>query len=315
MEDKNKWGNTKFLRTLRYWLQPLDTLAVVLVPLVLGAVYRLPAETRRELAFEHADPSLVTAFAGTFVHLGPEHLLANVVTYVAAVSVALLFATMNGTRHRFYAAFGLFLVAFPVVLSYLNLAFVGPVVGIGFSGIVMAFVGYLPMAVAEYFEEHFEIGPRGDLAPLLFIGSLALIGVLSLRSIATDHPRATLATVGVTLLAALSALVYGRAVSHQTDRICRKIRSGLAFPGYVEMATVGIVLVGVVQFVAFPSNPTAGQRTLNIYTHLLGYALGFIIVYTAVETADRRQSLVSSLPSLPRINPRIRHRLYPPYRR
>lgn len=285
MNNKTKSENDAFLRTLQRRLRPIDAVAVVFVPLVLGAVYRMPVETRRALAFEYTDPSPVTAFAANFVHLGPNHLLVNAFTYVAVVSVAILLAAMNGTRRRFYAAFLLFLFVLPVVLSYLNLAFVRPAVGFGFSGVVMAFVGYLPIAVATYLEEWFDIGPRTDLAPVLFFGSLALIAVLSFRSVASDGRAVALATVALTAAAGLVALVYAAAVYDRTGGLLGKVRSALDAPGYVELAVVGVVLVFAVQFAAFPSNPSTGEGTLNLYTHLLGYALGFILVYAAVEAA------------------------------
>lgn len=304
MNNKNKLGGDAFLPTLRRRLRPVDAVAVVLVPLVLGTVYLLPVETRRGLAFEYTDPSLVTAFAANFVHLGPEHLFVNVLTYVAAVSVALLLAAMNGTRRRFYAAFLLFMLAFPVALSYLNLAFVRPAVGFGFSGVVMAFVGYLPMGVATYLEERFDVGPRTDLAPVLFFGSLALIAVLSLRSVAMDGRVAALATVGLPLAAALLALVYAVAVYDRTGGIPERVWSGLDVPGYVELAVLGVVLVFAVPFAAFPSNPSTGGGTLNLYTHLFGYALGFILVYAAVEAVEYLRPHVSTMStSAPRPSP------------
>lgn len=297
MTAKTHQQNDTFLRTVRRRLRLVDGLAVVLVPLVLGVVYQMPSGTRRSLAFEYTDPSLVTAFAANFVHLGPNHLLVNVLTYLAVVSVALLFAAMNGTRRRFYATFLLFLFAFPVALSYLNLAFVRPAVGFGFSGVVMAFVGYLPMAVATYLEEQFDIGPRTDLAPLLFFGSLALIAVLSFRSVTADSNAVALATVGLPLAAAVLALVYAVAVYRRTDGILAKVRSGLGVPGCVELALAGIVLVFAVQFAAFPPDPTAGGSTLNLYTHLLGYALGFITVYGAVETIEYFEPEAPTVPA------------------
>lgn len=280
--NNNTNSNERFFRTLRRRLHPVDALVVVVIPLVLGVVYRMPAKTRRALAFEYADPSLVTAFTAHFVHLGPNHLLLNVITYVAAVSVALLFAAINGTRRRFYAAFLLFLLVFPVALSYLNLAFFRPAVGFGFSGVVMAFVGYLPVSVATYLDEWFDIGPWTDLAPVLFSGSIALISVLSLRSTAAHSRVAAILAVGLTAAAALLALLYALAVFDRTGNLLGKVRSGLDTPGYVELTILGLLLVVGMQFAAFPANPSAGEVTLNLYTHLLGYALGFIIVYTAL---------------------------------
>lgn len=52
-------------------------------------------------------------------------------------------------------------------------------------------------------------------------------------------------------------------------------------PGYAELGAVALGLLLVFPFVAFPPNPGEGGAVLNLYTHLLGFCLAFIVGYVA----------------------------------
>lgn len=64
-----------FVDKVREGFGPVDPLALSAVPVALLAVFSLPLETRRSLAFDYVDPTLVTAFTAHYVHLGTAHLV------------------------------------------------------------------------------------------------------------------------------------------------------------------------------------------------------------------------------------------------
>ncbi|MFB6255922.1 MAG: hypothetical protein ABEH58_04210, partial [Haloplanus sp.] len=209
-----------------------DLALVCSVPLVLGLVALLPLATRRSLVFDYTAPTVSTAVASAFVHLEPGHLLVNVGLYVLIVPVVLILATASGRRRRFYAAFVTFVCAFPPVLSYLNLAIPRAAAGVGFSGVVMAFAGYLPLALAEYLDDRFGVGPATQLAPLLFLASLGLVSVLSLRSV---FGLVGYRAAGLALAALLGALWYGLAIAEQCPNLGANARCLLTTPGSAEL--------------------------------------------------------------------------------
>jgi len=45
------------------------------------------------------------------------------------------------------------------------------------------------------------------------------------------------------------------------------------------VAVAGAVVLAVFPLAAFPTDPAAAGRVVNVYVHLLGYALGFITSY------------------------------------
>lgn len=267
-----------------------DVAVLVAVPLVLTIVFRSPREMRSSLVFEYTDPSLLTAFASAFVHFDRTHLLVNVGTYAVVVAVVFALAVTSGHRRQFYVVFFNFVLVFPTLLSYLNLSAVRLSAGFGFSGIVMAFTGYLPVALAEYAETHFDIGPRTAIAPVLAFLSLALMTVLSVRSVIAENTTVLLGVSGLVAATLLSAVLYAVSVSERQPTLRTKLTAAIAQTGYFELGVVGLVLVFGLPFLAFPANPRGASTAVNLYVHLLGYALGFLVTYIVSEYGLRVSS-------------------------
>jgi membrane associated rhomboid family serine protease len=257
------------------------------VPIVLVAVFSLPPSVRQSLVFEYTDPSLVTAFSAPFVHLSLSHLVVNVLGYVIVVAVAYLLSVASGRRRRFFVSFVTFVLVFPVLLSYLNLAVVRPTAGLGFSGVVMAFVGYLPLALADYLDERVGVGPSEALAPVFFFFGIALVAGLSVQSVQRERATVLLGTSGLVLASLLSAALFWLSAPDRTTEALSKVKRATRIPGHVELFSAASVVFVSFLFVAFPSNLADGSTVVNVYVHLLGYALGFITAYTTVTLGAR----------------------------
>lgn len=260
---------------------PRDLIAIAAVPLVLGAVFALPEGLRRSYVFAYMDPTLVTAYTAPFVHLEASHLFVNVVGYAVVVPTAYALSVLSGTRRRFWIAFVTYVVVFPPILSYLNLAILRPMVGLGFSGVLLAFVGYLPVVFADFAAEHFDAGPRETVAPAVFFLGLALIAVLSVRSVVPGN-RTVLLGTGLLVVATVLSAALCSLPSLDRDGRFADLR-GSVRPGYVELFLAAVALFVAVQFAAFPGDPGTASGVVNLYVHLLGYALGFISIYATVQ--------------------------------
>lgn len=268
-------------------LHLVDIAVLFSVPIALLAVFLLPAPTRQSLVFQYTEPTVLTAFTAPFVHLGPAHLVVNVFAYFLVVPVAYLLSVASGCRDRFFVVFVTFVLVFPILLSYLNLAVLRPTAGVGFSGVVMAFVGYLPLALADHLDNRADIGPSETLAPVFFFLGIALIAGLSVQSVQRDRATVLLGTGGLVLTAILSALLYWLSAPDRATDVYRKIRSTTGRAGSVELlGFAGIVFVSFL-FVAFPPEVVDGSTIVNVYVHLLGYALGFISTYATVTFGER----------------------------
>ncbi|WP_123537546.1 hypothetical protein [Halosimplex salinum] len=290
--DNGSEQRRPFARWLAGGARRLDLAVIAAVPLVLVAVFALPEPVRRSLAFDYTRPSVLTAYAAPFVHLEWSHLLVNVLGYAVVVPVAYGLSVASGTVERFRAAFVTFVLVFPPVLSLLNLAVVRPTVGVGFSGVLLAFVGYMPLALADYLSTGFDVGPRHLLSPAVFFTGLTLVAVLSMQSVLFSDPTVLLGTALLVVATLLSAVLFLVAALDRAGATATT-PAALRRSGYVEFGVAaGVVFFGF-PFVAFPPDPAGAGGILNLYVHLLGYALGFMVTYSAVAVDDRVPDLSS----------------------
>lgn len=272
-------GETRqpFLRTLSRSFRLVDLAALVAVPLVLVGVFLLPMEVRRAYMFSYTEPTLLTAFTANYVHLGLGHFMSNLGAYLIVAPIAYLLSALSGHRKRFYVAFVTFLFVFPFVLSYLNLAIERPGLAMGFSGVVLAFVGYLPLALASYLQAQFDLERALDLAAVLFFLGLALTGVLSYPSIET---------YGAAVASVLSAVLYARSFSTDRETLVPDVKAASRATGHFELAFIALFLLVLFILIGFPT-PTMEGVIVNLYVHLLGYALGFIATYCTILLVRR----------------------------
>lgn len=279
--DATEPTTPSFRGQFRRSVRAVDLAAIVLVPVVLVAVALLPSDARLSLAFSYDEPTIRSAFTATFVHIGIEHLLYNVAMYVLVVPVVYTLSVMAGDRDRFYVAFVAFLLVFPVVLSLSNLALPRDGVGLGFSGVNMAFVGYLPVALAGYLRATFDVRAERAIAAALFFVGLALVALLTVRL------TLTVAVAGVAGLAAVGNLLAA-------DVGLPSSRPALGRSGDAELVVVAVFLLAGGLVAAFPPDLTMNGAIVNVYVHLLGYALGFIATTITLRTAP----LIERQPSI-----------------
>lgn len=251
----------------------LDAALILAVPVVLIAVFSLSESVREAYVLEYTAPTFVTMFTSHFVHRTQSHLLANLLGYGFVVPVTYLLCVLSGRRQLFRVVFVSLLVSLPFALSALNLLFIRPRVGYGFSGVVMGYFGFLPLALFGYFERRVAIDVERHHSPILFFLGIATISV-----------AVTSATAVGLLIAGMSLLicgVYAKRLFGSVD-VFGRLSAGLqeTSPGYAELGAVGGVVFLSYPFVAFPSNPIGDGTVVNLYTHLLGFALGFISTYS-----------------------------------
>lgn len=255
--------------------RPSDAAALAVVPALLFAAFALPETTRVSLVLDYESPTLAAAYASHFVHFSVPHLATNLAAYVLAVVPAYCYCALAGRRADFFVTFGVVLVVFPLALSALNVALVRPRVGYGFSGLATAFVGFLPVSLALYARERVAPAVTLDHAPLLFFAGVGVIAALAAPTTALGAIALAGAGVGVAL--------YGRSLWRALGR--SGFRRAAARVGYAEFSVVGALLVVLFPFVAFPQTIAVDGGVLNVYTHLLGYCLGFIAPYGALRAA------------------------------
>lgn len=257
-----------------------DAALLAAVPAALTAIFLLvPESTRMEYVLEYRRPTAVDMYISHFVHFGASHLGSNVVAYALSAVPAYVFCVAAGRRTDFLAAFGVVLAAFPFALSVLNALFVRPSIGYGFSGLAMAFLGFLPVGLTAFVRERLLPGVALDHASLLFFVGSGIIALLLV-------PASPVAFVGV-VVAVVGVAVYVRSLWGAVGG-SSGIRVAASRAGDAEAAATGVVVVLAAPFIAFPGRPAvAGDGyVLNVYSHFLGFCLGFLVPFVALRVAD-----------------------------
>ena len=256
-----------------------DLLAIGLVAIVLAAVSALPRATLEGLTFDVTEPSVVTAYASHFVHLDAVHLLGNLSVYLPAVLVAYLLCVMSGRRRLFLITFVTLLIAFPFALSAMQLVFPRERFVFGFSGINAGFVGLACFALPGYLGA--TISARFDerYAPALLFVVVGLAAVLALpeRGFRFEVAAAALG---------LALVYFGVGVRRQGVPTLRDVKAAVNSPGYFELAGAGFGLLVGYPFVAFQDAVVPQGGVVDVYVHVLGFSLAFIVVFVFVFVSE-----------------------------
>lgn len=266
---------TSILAAIERKGRPIDVLGLAAVPAVLVALFALPGPVKRRLALEFAEPTLLTAFASHYVHLSAAHLLTNVVGYVLVVPLAYLLATAAGRREQFWVVFTVFVLALPFGLSGVTVLVQHSTAGsgVGFSGIVMAFLGYLPITMTSLLGHRTDSQIDGSHSAWLFFTGIAIIAY-----------AAAPGWYGVALAAAalLSAVLFLLPVIEIARSEAGSFRPSLRRPGTIEFLASGVVIYLAYPLVTFPQDLLAFDGRINTYVHALGFCLGYTITYVAI---------------------------------
>lgn len=251
-----------------------DLLVLAGPPVVMIALFAFVSEsTRRELGFALSEPTVQTAYISHFVHLEWSHFAGNVLSYLALV-VVLYVICLVASRRRFWWQFSLaMLLGFPFVLSGLNLALDRTAVVIGASGVNMALLGGMPIAVGSLLHHHREFAMR--LVPVLFLPSIIVITVVG---VPWNY------WVGLTLLGTglLWVLYLLAAVDRHGLPTSTKITNLMRTEPVGELTAMGVVLLVGYPIIVFTGEGTDGV-IVNHYVHLLGFALAFLTGFVAEQ--------------------------------
>ena len=267
-----------FLRETARQSRLLDLMLLAVVPAILVAVFLVPAGTRETLVFEVGSPTLLTAYTSHFVHLSSVHLVGNLVIYLPVVGVAYLLCLLSGRRQLFVITFLTLLLAFPFALSAMQLAFPQDRAILGFSGINAGFVGLACFALVSYVRVNLA-GVDERYAPALLFFTAGLIALVALPS------RGYRIEIGMAAIG-LGLLYVGVAIYRHGFPTRATIVSAVDTPGYFEFAGVGVGLLVGYPFVAFQDAVVPGEGVVDVYVHLLGYSLAFIVVFSFVFLTD-----------------------------
>lgn len=279
--------HSDLLEELRYRSRIVDLVLIALVPVLLVSVYRLPMSAKLSLSLHYVDPTPMAVFASHYIHFTEGHLLSNVLGYIVIVPFTYVLAILARRRREFLLTFATFLFVFPIVISGLNIIIERPRIGYGFSGIAMAFLGYLAVVLADFVSSQLVVDVRDDHSPVLFF---IVIGFIALWAVPV-----TPASLFAASMAGVGGVISSRRLLSDLGSISlRGIRTVAGRTGFFEIAVIGVYLFLLFPFAAFPRHPVGDGRILNIYTHLLGFCLGYLVPYLSFRLLPEIDDRVNS---------------------
>ncbi|MXR50744.1 hypothetical protein GRX03_03875 [Halovenus sp. WSH3] len=257
-----------------------DIAAIISIPLFLVGIFFLPPSIRESFVFETANPTVQAAYGSHFVHRQQFHLLGNLSVYLLVVPITYLLCLLGGRRQLFWITFTVLLTLFPIVLSVMQLLFPRHRSILGFSGINAGFFGFLCVAWVLYAGQRFIGSTSIRYAPAI---PLLLTGVIALITLPDRAWRLEIAAASI-MLGSLYVLLW---ITNTENLSNNRIRAGLTRFGFAELAGAGFGLLVSYPFVGFRSVVTARSGVLDVYIHLLGYSLAFIVVFVYVTVVEQ----------------------------
>ncbi|TQQ82789.1 hypothetical protein EGH24_04945 [Halonotius terrestris] len=215
--------------------------------------------------------TLLTAFTANYVHIDGRHLFDNLLNFWVTLFGLYPLIGIAGWNRQFRRVAVGYLLGVPFVIAWVTLATLGAITdqpSVGFSGIVAAFLGFIPVALAAAASEvtDGEIDPAWAVVP--FLGSLALTFAAPSVWYFPVQPLLAVGCAGFALLAA--GLLWRLDAPSDLGRVARELPPDhlLAF------------LIGTTVFVF----GVAGALVLvplgtNVWGHLTGYVAGFLLPY------------------------------------
>lgn len=245
-----------------------------IIPLILLGIYMMPASITGSFNWDPQKATLISAFMSHYTHTNFQHFIGNLSQYIAIMFLIFCIETKKITFRR---ASLIILLAFPLLLTASELYLAPKLGGLGFSGLLAAFLGYLPYSTYNYLKEK-GIPLKSYFLVLIMLVNFGIM-ILTWQNITVSQYLMVLA--GVLLLAysgrsGLVALVKFLQQQHQKF----KTNKALYFVPMLIAVLASVYMLSLAAIV--PQNINQDGQTVNILVHYLGYAFA-ISMMAALE--------------------------------
>lgn len=261
---------------LRESFQLIDLFMLAGIPVVLIALFALFDGPPSQMILSYENPAWHSTVTAHFVHGSPAHLFANVAAYFIVVPAAYSLALLADRRREFGLIFLIFTLVLPPLLSWSILLATERGIAFGFSGLLMAFVGALPVFIGTFVGKRGRLPSDWDVVRGVFSLGLALI-VARTAQLGEYH-----------LALVLAALAIAGIFLHGPTRAVTNRAQGYMGSSETQLAAVGTGAFVVGLAVGFPGSGHTLAGLTSTYVHLMGFTFGFAISYWLVRLADQK---------------------------
>ena len=278
------WRRTTTAPAAEQWLVVVGLPTLLVVSWLAGLETRFAFRLSAESVWD-SPRTLLTAFTANYAHFGSRHLFDNLLNYWVMLFAIYPLVAIAGWSRQFRLSVLAYLFAAPFGIAVVTLALVNPPTEqfvVGFSGIVAALLGFLPVVLAAAASEQTDRTVRSEWASVPFLFSIAV--VFAVPSGPHFGPHSTLAVgvglVGLTVAGTLWSGLSTRRLRQYSRQLSPDVR--LAF-----LIGATVFVFGVAGALVFVHAGT------NVWGHLSGYVIGFTFPYLAFVLRPR---LVTSVP-------------------
>lgn len=277
MRVKELFTNKSLERIVKN-LEWLDLLLITLIiPLILYLFFLLPKDISSYLVLSSEVFYPWAVFTSAFIHFGMGHLASNIGYFVVfgLTGYWLLFRT--GKRKLFLLLLGVFIFVVPPISSSLSVGLTFLKSTKGFSSVVNALLGLIPVALAYYWREN-DLGKSFENLCFSFL----LIGVSIIPLKYLDNPLMGISIF--TVMVSLGFLLLYRELKRVRPSAPR-VTAGAVYCSFVSFM---VYFVGLHFSIPGPGNivSSSGHPT-NVLSHYIGFLLGILLSYIAIKIKDR----------------------------
>jgi len=262
-------------------------LLVAVIPFILSLLFLLPTSTKDQLILHKDSPQIYTLFTNHFIHKEADHFFNNIASYTVLIMPIYLLNLQAGQRRKFYLMMLSSFTLLPFLLSFLDLL-IPARESLGFSGIVAAFVGFLPYSLSSYLKKSYDWKVR--ISTVLTLVLLFSFGVIAVRLLYYGFTISKLM-----LLAVVWGLVFAKFIIALRGASLKVYLSPLKqmFKRYGLTAIILLVILITIYLERllglFPEEIVVGSSIIGIHTHYAGFVFGFLISYFFVKEEFRKK--------------------------
>jgi len=245
------------------------------IPIAIFLIYYLPSDIKELLVLRSDSLNALTFFTSHFVHEDfANHLLPNMLVYLATALLLYGFLSMLNERRLFYRLFAFNCLAMPFILSLIWIAvcklWSWNTRSLGFSGIASAFLGALVFAYALFLHKTLKVDTF-----YAYMSSILLPALIFVLTYFT--PTTIIATTTILLIATFIPLGY-KTIKSVDPQAKNQFKERIKNPTtiiIVDLLPYFLYLIILIFSLSlFPAQIVQGNTTVNIFIHYTGFVLG-----------------------------------------
>lgn len=261
----------KDLLNIKNTIQPIDLLAVLIIPLIISVIFLLPSQIQEILRLNIEHPNSISIFLSSYSHTDYSHYSNNLIPFLFIIILQLVIVAYIHNKKAFFRFLWSTALILPFVISSFKL-WIYPIllshikVSQGLSGINAAIIGSTPFILFRYlFRKNAEYNTW-------IFGFIISYSGLIISIEYWKYPLIPIIMISVLILSLIN-IVRDRDKNLKLSK-CIKDNS-IVF----SVALTLLLLYLIYPLILFPKNILRTDNVIDIVSHYIGFVYGTIAAY------------------------------------